>query len=55
MPYKVTKTKSGKYQVRSPHGVKAKGTTKTKAERQRRLLQAVKHSNWRPTGAKAKR
>lgn len=42
MPYKITKGKSG-YKVTSPHGVKAKGTTKEKAEAQVRLLQGIKH------------
>lgn len=43
MPYKVNKTKSG-YSVTSPHGVKAKNTTKANAEAQVRLLQAIKHN-----------
>jgi len=47
MPY--TKTKVNGYRVTSPHGVKAKKTTLRKAKAQVRLLQAVKHSDWRPT------
>lgn len=42
MPYNITKT-DGKYKVTSPHGTKAKGTTKKKAEAQVRLLQGIKH------------
>lgn len=57
MPAKVKKvpkgTKKGKYKVETPVGVKAKGTTKEKAEAQRRLLEGVKHG-WRPTGKKKK-
>jgi hypothetical protein len=49
MPEKITKTKSGKYRVSTPGGVKAKGTTKKKAEAQARLLRAVDHG-WKPTG-----
>lgn len=43
MPYKITKSKRG-YAVRSPHGTKSKGTTKEKAEKQARLLRALKHN-----------
>lgn len=43
MPTKVTKTSSGKYRVSTPSGVKAKGTTKAKAEAQQRLLNAIEH------------
>ena len=50
MPVKITKT-DGKYRVSTPHGVHAKGTTKTKAEAQKRLLNAVEHG-WHPTGKK---
>lgn len=55
MPYKTRKTKGGKYRVTGKSGkVHAKGTTKTKAARQRRLLQAVDHG-WKPTGKRASR
>ena len=47
MPVKVRKVKGG-YQVRTPGGVKAKRTTKKKAAKQKRLLNAVEHG-WRPT------
>jgi len=47
MPVKITK-KNG-YRVSTPGGVKAKGTTRTKAEAQARLLRAVEHG-WKPTG-----
>jgi hypothetical protein len=53
MPAKVKKVK-GKYQVKTPGGVKAKGTTKEKAEAQRRLLEGVEHG-WKPTGKPAKK
>lgn len=48
MPYRIKKVDG--YKVTSPHGTKAKKTTKKKAEAQVRLLRAVKHSDWRPTG-----
>ena len=59
MPVKVRRLKSGKYRVTTPGGVKAKATTKDKAQRQARLLRAVEQG-WVPTGkekrnAKAKK
>lgn len=48
MPVTVRKTDGG-YRVSTPQGVKAKSTTKGKAERQKRLLNAVEHG-WKPTG-----
>jgi len=55
MPAKVRKItrgkKKGKYRVQTPEGVKAKGTTKEKAEAQRKLLEGIKHG-WKPTGRK---
>lgn len=48
MPVKTRKLKSGKYRVRTPGGVKAKGTTKAKAMAQKRLLNAVEHG-WKPS------
>lgn len=53
MPVKITKTKGG-YSVRTPNAVHAKKTTKAKAEKQKRLLNAVEHTRWRPTGEKAR-
>ena len=50
MPVKITKSGSH-YRVSTPHGVKAKGTTKAKAESQRRLLNATEHG-WKPTRGK---
>ena len=50
MPYRLTKVNG--YSVTSPHGTKAKKTTLRKAKAQVRLLQGVKHSDWRPTGGK---
>jgi len=54
MPVKVKKTSGGKYRVSTPGGVKAKGTTKKKAEAQKRLINAVDHG-WKPTGKKARK
>lgn len=50
MPYSISKTKGG-YSVKSPHGTKAKSTTKAKAKRQVNLLRGVKHG-WKPSGRK---
>lgn len=53
MPEKIKKVKGG-YQVSTPGGgVKAKHTTKEKAEAQARLLRAVEHG-FKPTGKPAK-
>jgi hypothetical protein len=55
MPVKVKKTGSGKYQVRTPGGIKAKGTTKAKAKAQERLLNAIDHNpDFKPRKAKKK-
>jgi len=53
MPVKIKKVDG--YRVSTPGGVKAKHTTKKKAEAQRRILNAVEHTSWRPTGKKAKK
>lgn len=42
MPYKIKKIGENKYQVSSPTGIKSKGTSKGKAEKQIRLLQMIK-------------
>lgn len=47
MPVTIRKTKGG-YSVKTPGGVKAKKTTKKKAEAQERLLRAIEHG-WKPT------
>ena len=52
MPVKIKKTKKG-YRVSTPGGVKAKHTTKKKAQAQARLLRGVEHG-WKPTGRKNK-
>lgn len=49
MPVKIKKVNG--YRVSTPGGVKAKHTTKRKAESQKRLLYAVEHG-WKPTGKK---
>ena len=48
MPVKVSKNPGGGYRVSTPHGVKAKNTTKANAESQERLLNAVEHG-WEPS------
>lgn len=53
MPVTIKKT-DGKYRVSTPSRVHAKGTTKEKAEAQRRLLNAVEHG-WKPTGKKRRK
>lgn len=50
MPAKVTKTKSG-YRVTTPNGVHAKSTSKSKALKQQRLLNALDHG-WKPAKRK---
>ena len=51
MPY--TMNKIDGYRVSSPHGTKAKSTSRLKAKRQIRLLRAVEHG-WRPSGSKVR-
>lgn len=51
MTMPVTVTKKDGYEVRTPHGVKAKHTSKKNAESQKRLLNAIEHG-WKPTGKK---
>lgn len=51
MPVSIKKT-NGSYKVSTPSGVKAKGTTREKAMKQRNLLNAVEHG-WKPTGKKS--
>lgn len=46
MPAKVEKV-GGRYQVRTPNGLKARGTSKEKAQKQVRLLEAIDHG-WKP-------
>ena len=54
MPVVVRKVKKKDgYQVSTPSGIKAKSTTKIKAERQRRLLYGIE-SGWEPTGEPAR-
>jgi hypothetical protein len=51
----VTIRRKGKgYTVRTPHGTKAKRTTRKKAEAQARLLRGVEHG-WQPTKRRSKR
>jgi hypothetical protein len=51
MPVKMTTLPSGKVQVRTPGGIKAKGTSRKKAEAQRRLLYGI-DKGWVPRGIK---
>ncbi len=52
-PVRITKT-DGKYKVTHGGKTSAKGTTKAKAESQRRLLEGVEHG-WKPTGKPARK
>ena len=52
MPVKIRKVDG--HRVSTPGGVKAKDTTLAKAQRQKRLLNAVEHG-WKPTGKPAQR
>jgi len=52
MPVKIRKVNG--YRVSTPGGVKAKKTTKAKAEAQARLLRGVEHG-FKPTGKKPKK
>jgi hypothetical protein len=55
LPVKITK-KNHKFQVRTPGGVKSKGTSKKKAESQARLLRAIEHDpSFKPSGRGVKR
>lgn len=54
MPVKTRKTKSGCYSNSTPNGVKGKCMTKKDAVAQKHILNAVEHSDWRPTGKHAK-
>ena len=47
MPVKIRK-KGEKYQVSTPGGIKSKGTTREKAKKQQRLINAIDHG-WIPT------
>ena len=52
MPVRIRKVDG--YRVSTPGGVKAKHTTKAKAKKQERLLNAVEHG-WKPTGKKKRK
>lgn len=54
MPVKISKVKGG-YQVKTPNQVHAKKTSLTNAKAQERILNAVEHTDWRPTGKPAKK
>ena len=47
MPVKISKIGEGRYKVSTPSGVKAKSTTKSNAEAQKRLLNAI-DKGWKP-------
>ena len=53
MPAKIGKAKGGGYTVKTPNMTHAKHTTKTKAEKQARLLNAIEHG-FVPTKRKGK-
>jgi hypothetical protein len=55
MPVRIEKPKKGargKVKVRTPGGVKSKGSTQENAIRQKRLLDAIEHG-FKPTGKPA--
>lgn len=54
MPVRKKKIGKNRYRVSTPGGVKAKSTTKAKADSQERLLNAVEHG-WKPTGKPARK
>lgn len=53
MPVTTKKVGKNKVQVRTPGGIKSKGSTPENAAKQKRLLNAVEHG-WKPTGKKKK-
>lgn len=53
MPVKIKKVKGG-YRVSTPHGTKAKKTSRKNAIKQKRLLQAIEHG-WKPTKKRRKK
>ena len=53
MPVKVRKVKGG-YRVSTPGGVESKRTTRVKAKKQKRLLNAVEHG-WKPRKRRVKK
>jgi hypothetical protein len=53
MPYTTKKVGKNKVQVRSPNGIKSKGSTPENAKRQVRLLRGIENG-WKPTGAPAR-
>ncbi len=55
MPVKITKL-NGKVSVRTPGGIKSKGTSLKKAKAQQRLLNAIEHDpSFRPHGRGVKK
>ena len=54
MPVRISRTSKGGYRVSTPGGVKAKNTTRTKAQRQSNLLHGI-DKGWKPTGRKARK
>ena len=48
MPVSIRK-KKGRYEVSTPGGIKSKRTSLKRAKAQERLLNAIEHSDWRPT------
>lgn len=56
MPYAIRES-GRRFVVVNTETDKVKGvhTSKVKAQRQINLLRAIEHSNWRPTGARARK
>lgn len=53
MPVTKKKLPGGKVQVRTPGGIKSKGSTLANAKKQGRLLNAVEHG-WKPDKKRSK-
>lgn len=49
MPVKITKLGGGRCRVSTPHGVKSKNTSCGNAKKQRNILNAIEHGDWKPT------
>jgi hypothetical protein len=47
MPVRIRRLKNGRYRVSTPKGIKAKSTSRKKAMKMKRLLNAIDHG-WRP-------
>lgn len=55
MPATIIRQMDGKWMVRTPNRIHARGTTKRNAEKQRNLLNAIHYSDWEPTQGKKRK